>query len=99
MNKIYYSYELDKLVKAFQFVPYKLKQNANYEIGKIYWNSYWQKWYKVLEVNGTNIKILWQDEKITTHCTLLDIRRDYELKSFESFDNIKTENLEANILL
>lgn len=93
MNKIYYSYELDKLVKAFQFVPYKLKQNANYEIGKIYWNSYWQKWYKVLEVNGTNIKILWQDEKITTHCTSLDIRRDYELKSFESFDNIKTENI------
>ncbi len=58
MNKIYYSYELDKLVKAFQFVPYKLKRNVNYEVGKIYWNSYWQKWYKVLAVNGTNVKVL-----------------------------------------
>lgn len=94
MDKVYYSYDLDKLVKNFQFVPYRLKRNANYEVGKTYWNSYWQKWYKVLEVNGTNVKILWQDGKIATHCTSLNTRRDYELKSFESFDNMGTENIE-----
>lgn len=94
MYKIYYSYELDKLVKAFQFVPYKLKRNANYEVGKTYWNSYWQKWYKVLGVNGTHVKVLWQDGKIAEHCTSLNIKRDYLLKTFESFDNSGKNNIE-----
>lgn len=84
MNKICYSYELDKLVRALEFVPYKLKRNANYEVGKIYWCSYWSKWYKVLAVNGRDVTIKWQDGKIATHSTALDTQRDYELRPFES---------------
>lgn len=84
INEIYYSYELDKLVRALEFVPYKLKRNANYEVGKTYWCSYWSKWYEVLAVNGREVTIKWQDGKIATHSTALDTRRDYELRPFES---------------
>lgn len=83
-----YSYRLDQLVKEKKFVPYKLNKFANYEIGKTYWNSYWQKWYKVLDIKPdprsyNSIKIEWEDGKIAEHGTSLDTRRDYELRPFE----------------
>ena len=83
----WYGYELDKLVQEMRFVPYKLKKNSTYEVGKIYWCSYWHKWYEVLEVKGRNIKIKWQDGKIAEHSTSLDTLRDYELKPFAFKDN------------
>ena len=36
MSLVKYSFELDKLVKELKFVPYKLKKNATYEVGKTY---------------------------------------------------------------
>ena len=89
---VWYGYELDKLVKELQFVPYRLKKTATYEVGKKYWCSYWLKWYEVLEVNGRQIKIKWEDGKIVEHSTSLDTLRDYELRPFEfSGDPVNTE--------
>ena len=84
-NLFSYGYELDKLVNDLQFVPYKLKKSATHEVGKIYWCSYWKKWYKVLEVRDKypRVKIEWQDGKISEHSTSLDTLRDYELRPFE----------------
>lgn len=80
---IYYSYDLDKLVRALKFVPYKLKRNAKYVVGKTYWCSYWQKYYTVLKITGTKAKIKWCDGKIVEHRTSLDTICDYELKPFQ----------------
>lgn len=80
----YYSYTLDKIVKELKFVPYKLKKGAKHEVGKTYWNGYWQKSYKVIDINGSKIKVIWQDGGESTHMTCLDYRHDYELRPFES---------------
>lgn len=82
---IYYSYSLDKLVQNLEFVPYRLKRNDVYEVGETYWNSYWQQYYKVLELNGSKVTVQWQNGCVTTHMTSLDTRCDYKLRPFESF--------------
>ena len=75
--------KLVEFINDFKYVPYALNKNSKCEVGKIYWCGYWEKTYKVLEVNGYNVKIRWQDGKIAEHCTSLDIHRDYELKPFK----------------
>ena len=79
-----YSYRLDQLVKDMKFVPYKLKKYAKHEVGKTYWCSYWQKYYKVTEISDKDlITIEWEDGKVVQHRTSLDWQRDYELRPFE----------------
>lgn len=82
---IYYSYELDNLVRASNFVPYKIHPGTRYEEGKYYWCGYWHQWYKVLNVKYINgrlmhVTVKWQDERITEHRTPLDPLHDYELR-------------------
>lgn len=83
----YYNYSLDKYVSELKFVPYKLHKGSSYMVGKTYWCGYWHKYYKVLEVNGRNVKIQWSDGKICEHCTSLDTLRDYILKPFTCKEN------------
>lgn len=94
MKKVYYSIDLDKMVKDFQFVPYKLRRGAKIEIGKTYWFFKFQKWYKVLDINGTQITIQWQNGEINERRMSLDIYKDYELKSFECLGGKRNNNIE-----
>lgn len=86
---IVYGYELDNLVRTSNFVPYRMKKRDQYEVGKYYWNGYWKKYFKVLEVEYgqcgylSKVTVEWQDGRITTHSTPPDRDRDYRLqKSF-----------------
>lgn len=74
-----YGWELDKLVKEKDWVPFKLPRYAEHVVGRTYWCSYWLKWYKVLDKRGRQVTVRWQDGKVTTHCTSL-APGDYELR-------------------
>lgn len=55
-----------------------------YEIGKTYYNGYWNKTFKVLDILpnkvwGEEYKCQWSDGRITTHTTPLDPKKDYEI--------------------
>ena len=55
-----------------------------YEIGKTYYNGYWNKTFVVLdvlpnEIWGEEYKCQWSDGRITTHTTPLDPEKDYEV--------------------
>lgn len=94
MKKIYYNDDLDKMVKDFRFVPYKLRKNAKIEIGKTYWCSKYQKWYKVLDVKESKIKIQWQNGEVNERNISLDVYKDYELKLFECLHGQRDNNIE-----
>ena len=56
-----------------------------YEKGKTYYIGYWNLTCKVLDIIpndiwGEEYKCLWEDGRITTHCTKLDPNKDYEIK-------------------
>ena len=56
-----------------------------HEVGKTYYIGYWNTTYTVLDIVSDDIfgeayKCLWADGRITTHCTQLDPKRDYEVK-------------------
>lgn len=84
-----FGYKLNDILRNqnnsnLKFLPRKLSKGSRYHVGSYYWCGYWQKWYKVLEVNYEeenlkNVKIQWEDGKIAEHCTRLDYLRDYEL--------------------
>lgn len=82
----YYSYELDQLVRKKKCVPYQYP-TMKYRVGVTYWCGYWQKWFKVLDVDGRSITVKWSDGKIATHMTSLDRLRDYELRKFPKTEN------------
>lgn len=59
-----------------------------YVVGKVYWCSYWQKYYAVMETNYekhgryqhlVSVTVQWEDGETGKHCTALDGLRDYEL--------------------
>lgn len=83
-----YDFELGNLVKKRKFVPYGLpRENPVYEVGKIYWCGYWHQYYKVLSVEDRNVVVRWNNGRITSHCTPIDGRYDYELRRFEWKDD------------
>lgn len=56
---------------------------GGYELGKVYWNGYWQQFHKIIALDnntgdwrGWNVVSLWQDGHITEHCTAIDESRD-----------------------
>ena len=56
-----------------------------YEIGKTYYNGYWNKTFKVLDILpnaiwGEEYKCQWSDGRITTHTTPLDPDKDYVIE-------------------
>ena len=80
------NYRLKQLIKANTVkAVYKLTDKSVYEVGKYYWCGYWQKYYKVLAVGykdygyPKSVTIRWEDGRVTTHCTSLDSKKDYEL--------------------
>lgn len=83
-----FSWDLKEAMKKYPFEPKALVKDAIYEVGKTYWCSYWQKWYKVLDTNYdytyafpqlVYVKIQWDDGKTAIHSTSLDTERDWEL--------------------
>ena len=64
----------------------ELNKNAKHEMGKTYYNGYWCDTYTVIDyTENTNDWMLWRatcewsDGHITTHCTSLDYRYDFEV--------------------
>lgn len=64
----------------------KLQKGAKHEKGKFYFNGYWQDTYEVLDYTEDtgnwmrwSATCKWSDGHITTHCTDLDIRSDFEI--------------------
>ena len=62
----------------------KLKEATQNEIGKTYWNGYWAKTYKVLDIFQSEIwgecyKVQWEDGHITTHSTRFEAGYDSEV--------------------
>lgn len=62
-----------------------MRKKLKHEVGKTYYIGYWHTTYKVLEILpseifGEKYKCLWADGSISTHCTQLDPRNDYEVK-------------------
>lgn len=60
-----------------------LPANPNYEVGKTYYSGYWCEWFKVLEYKELpdswmrwTVKCLWEDGRITIHCTPLNLSKD-----------------------
>jgi len=79
-----YSWELKRAIEKHGFTPHQLHKGERYKIGSVYWNGYWQKWYKVVNVVYSNnslqsVTVKWEDGKDGKHCTPLDINRDWEL--------------------
>jgi len=78
-----YGWSLKRAMEKYGFVPEELSPNATHEVGKLYWSGYWQKFYKVLSINDydivNHVTVEWEDGKITTHCTKLDVGRDWLL--------------------
>lgn len=94
MNRTWYNFELDKLVKEMKFVPYKLKKGARYQVGKTYWCAYWRRIYTVLSINGVKVKVKWEDDgEIVEHMTPLEYERDYELRPFEILEHGTKEDI------
>jgi 5'(3')-deoxyribonucleotidase len=80
--------QLQRKFEEYGFTPVELSPHATYEIGKKYWCGYWSRWYKVLNAvyqdhgNWKELKsvtVEWQNGEISTHCTSLDPKNDYEL--------------------
>ena len=65
-----------------------VKKADRYKPNQWYWCGYWMKAYKVLEVNYQTIQgrlylkdvtVQWEDGKVGTHSTALDVGHDYKL--------------------
>lgn len=61
-----------------------LPNDPVHEVGKTYFDGYWFKSYKVLELRelpnswmGWAVTCRWQDGDITTHCTKLNQYEDF----------------------
>lgn len=83
-----YSYELKKAIEKYGFIPKELPKNAKYEARATYWCGYWSKWFKVLEAKYkrygkvehlSSVTVQWEDGKIGTHQTSLDVFHDWKL--------------------
>lgn len=92
MSIIYYDAILDNFVSHNKCIPYKIKKGYTHRVGATYWNGYWHKAYRVLDIDEKGyIKVLWLDDNTeSVHFTQLDYRRDYELKRFKDsyFGNV-----------
>ena len=78
-------YKLKQLVDKTSLEVHRLPYKSRYEVGKTYWNGYWEKWYSVLSAQYRDkclmeVHIRWEDGKEAKHCTDLNPARDYELR-------------------
>lgn len=78
-----YGRRLTEVIQKRKLVPYRLTTPYNYEVGSTYWCGYWQKYYTVVEVNGRQVKVHWEDGSETLHSTSLNPVLDYRLKEME----------------
>lgn len=62
----------------------QLKEVKQIEVNKTYFNGYWSKTYKLLEIKPHAIfnecyLIQWEDGSIVTHSTQFDFKNDFEV--------------------
>ena len=85
MSITYYDAKLDYYVSHNRCIPYKINKGYTHRVGATYWNGYWHKAYRVLDIveKGYIKVLLLDDDKESVHRTPLDYRMDYELKRFK----------------
>lgn len=64
----------------------ELKKGAKHKVGKTYYCGYWGQTYEVLDYTentgdwrGWSVTCKWQDGRVNSHCTTLDVRQDFEV--------------------
>lgn len=48
-----YNPTLDKIAKKLKFIPYRLKENSDYQVNRIYWSDYWGSYFRVIKIGYT----------------------------------------------
>lgn len=91
--------QLLKECEKFSCTPVALPQDATYQEGKTYWDGYFGKRYKVLDVSYTqygknkvldHVTVQWQDGDIVTHQTRLDPKHDWVLEELRKVRMLHT---------
>jgi len=62
---VIYSNALDSFLKKNDFIAKPLDSNTQYVVGAVYWDSYWEKAYRVQNASYVTKKFL-QDDQINT---------------------------------
>lgn len=78
-----FSWDLQRAIEKYGFLPVKLWKNSKYQKDHFYWCTYWSKWYQVLDAEYEwshlkHVTVKWHDGHIATHCTSLR-SSDWEL--------------------
>ena len=56
MSIIYYDAILDSFVSHNKCIPYKIKKGYTHRVDATYWNGYWHKAYRVLDIDEKSIQ-------------------------------------------